>query len=89
MEMQKTLLADLANFFIAPAHPKERLEVLRRDQLDANAEIRAVLDRLAGKHKVPASEVDDAMANIGLAIDDMTQEVENDHLQEVDIADPL
>lgn len=89
METQRTLLTDLANFIIGPADPKDRLDLLRRDQLDANAEIRVVLDRLAEKYKVPGVEVDHAMANVSLTIDDMTHEAENDYLAEIELADPV
>jgi|GEM_PF-2406186 len=89
METQRTLLTDLANFIIGPTDPKDRLDLLRRDQLDANAEIRVVLDRLAEKYKVPGVEVDHAMANVSLTIDDMTHEAENDYLAEIELADPV
>jgi len=89
METQRTLFTDLADFLVGPTDPKEQLDLLRRDQLEANAEIRAVLDRLAEKHNVPHVEVDQAMANVGLTIDDMTHEAENDYLAEIEVTDPV
>jgi hypothetical protein len=49
------------------------------------AEIRAVLDRLASKYDVPGDDVDETMESIGLAIADMTDEPETEHLEEIDI----
>jgi hypothetical protein len=47
---------------------QERLDHLRRDKLEARAEIRAALDRLAAKHGLAAREIDRAIEGY---VDDM------------------
>lgn len=49
------------------------------------AEIRAVLDRLASKYDVPGDDVDATMESISLAIGDMTYEPETEYLEEIDL----
>jgi hypothetical protein len=41
--------------------PKARLDELLQDELDAKADIRTVLDRLAAKHHVVPRDIDAAM----------------------------
>lgn len=89
METPRTLLDDLAEYFVGPTDPRERLDLLGRDRLDAETEIRAVLDRLAGKYNVGSDDVDDAMVGIGLAIGDMTYEREIEYLEEIDVTSPV
>lgn len=85
MEAARTLLADIAQYFVRPADPRDQLDVLDRDRLDAEAEIRTVLDRLASKYEVPSEDVDETMETIGLAIGDMTYEPETEYLEEMDL----
>ncbi|MDO8976895.1 hypothetical protein [Reyranella sp.] len=61
MEAARTLLGDIAQYFVGPADPRDQLDALDRDRRDAEAEIRAVLDRLASKYDVPSDDVDDGM----------------------------
>ena len=89
METPRTLLDDLARYFVGPTDPRERLDLLGRDRLDAETEIRAVLDRLAGRYNVASDDVDDAMVSIGLAIGDMTYEREIEYLEEIDVTLPV
>jgi hypothetical protein len=86
VETQRTLLDDIANYFIGPADPREQMDLLQRDRLEAEAEIRAVLDRLASKYDVASEDVDDAMTSISLAVGDMTYEAEVGYLEDMDLA---
>jgi hypothetical protein len=85
MEAARTLLEDLAQYFVGPADPRGQLDALRRDQCDAEAEIRTVLDRLANKYDVADEDVDTAMESIGLALEDMTYEREAEYLAKLDL----
>lgn len=89
METPRTLLEDLAKYFVGPTNPHERLDLLERDRHDAEAEIRAVLDKLASKYSVVRDDVDDAMVSIGLAIGDMTYEREIEYLEQIDVTPPV
>ena len=89
MEAQRTLLDDIARYFTGPADPRDRLDVLQRDRLEAEAEIRLVLHRLASKYDVASDDVDDAMTSIGLSIGDMTYEAEIGYLEEIDVTPPV
>ena len=42
-------------------NPRERLDQLHRDALDAKAEIRAALERLAARHRISAKDISYAM----------------------------
>lgn len=88
MEVVRTLLEDMAQYFVGPRDLREQLEVLRRDQQYAEAEIRTVLDRLASKYEVPGEDVDAAMESIGLALEDMTYERETEYIEELDLKQP-
>jgi len=85
MEAARTLLEDIAQYFVGPADPRDQLDALDRDRRDAEAEIRAVLDRLASKYDVPSDDVDETMESIGLVIGDMTCEPETEYLESMDI----
>ena len=89
METARTLLEDIAQYFGCPATPRDQLELLRRDRLDAEVEIRTVLDRLASKYDVASQDVDDTMDSIGAAIGDMTYEPESECLEEIDAKPPV
>lgn len=85
MEAARTLLEDIAQYFIGPADPRERLDVLRSDRRDAEAEIRAVLERLASKYDVASDDVDETMESVCLAIGDMTYEPETEYLEKIEL----
>ena len=85
MEAARTLLEDIAQYFVGPSDPREQLDVLQRDRQEAEAEIRVVLDRLASKYDVSGDEVDDTMESIGLAIGDMTYEPETEYLEKINL----
>jgi hypothetical protein len=70
-------------------HPAERLDALVQDKLDAKAEIRAVLDRLAGKYGVPASDVNAAMGWVDEGIGDLFYDVELGFQHEIESEDPI
>ncbi|TAJ97362.1 MAG: hypothetical protein EPO10_19710 [Reyranella sp.] len=89
METARTLLDDFTKYLVGPTDPRERLDILERDRLGAEAEIRAVLDKLAAKYAVTGDDVDDAMVSIGLAIGDMTYEREIEYLEEIDVTPPV
>ncbi len=89
METARTLLDDLTKYFVGPTDPRERLDVLERDRLGAEVEIRAVLDKLAATYAVADDDVDDAMVSIGLAIGDMTYEREIEYIEEIDATPPV
>jgi hypothetical protein len=57
--------------------PREQLEQLARDKLEAKAEIRAALDRLAAKHGA-------SVRDINYAIDGYADDMINDALFEVE-----
>lgn len=88
MEAARTLLGDIAQYFVGPTDPREQLDVLRRDRQQAEVEIRSILDRLASKYDVPRDDVDAAMDSIGLALEDMTYERETEFIEELDLEQP-
>lgn len=88
METARMLLEDLAQYFSAPSGPRDQLDLLRRDRLDAEAEIRSVLDRLASKYDVAREDVEETMSDIGVAIGDMTYAPETKYLEEIDVSPP-
>lgn len=89
METARMLLEDIAQYFGAPSTPRDQLDALRRDRLEAEAEIRHVVDRLATKYDVPIEGVEEAMHSIGAAIGDMTYEPETEYLEEIDLKPPV
>lgn len=52
--------------------PRERLDALAHDKLEARREIRQILDRLAGKHGLAPREIDRAVQGY---LDDMLNDI--------------
>lgn len=65
-----------------------RLDVLRHDRPDAEAEIRVELNRLAARYDVGRDDLDEAMSAIGLVVGGMTHEAEIGYLAEIDSTPP-
>jgi hypothetical protein len=84
MEAARGLLEDIAQYFTGHTTPRQQLQTLRRDRDETEAEIRAVLERLARKYNVSGDDVDETMNTIGLAIGDLTYEPETEYLEELD-----
>ena len=85
MDAARTILEDIAHYFVGHADSRTQLEALDRDRQNAEIEIRAVLDRLAAKYDVASDDVDQALESIGLAIGDMTYEPETEYLEKIDL----
>lgn len=84
METARILLEDIAHFFGAPSPARNQLDLWRGDRVNAETEIRSVLDRLANKYDVPRTDVEETMNSIGVAIGDMTYEPEMEYLEEIE-----
>ncbi len=54
---------------------------------EAKAEIRAVLLRLAGEFDISGHEVDEAMAQVGETLSELTGEIESDLAYDIEHAD--
>jgi hypothetical protein len=70
--------------------PQERLERLRHDALDTKGEIRAALEKLAQKHRIPARDVNRAI--YGYADDmlsDLVYELERELTREIEARDSI
>lgn len=85
MDAARTLLDDIAHYFVGHSDPRAQLKTLDRDRENAEVEIRGVLDRLAAKYDVASEDVEQAMDSIGLAIGDMTYESEVEYLENIDL----
>lgn len=85
MDAARTLLEDIAHYFVGHSDPRAQLKTLDRDRENAEVEIRGVLDRLAAKYDVASEDVEQAMDSIGLAIGDMTYESEVEYLENIDL----
>lgn len=85
MDAARTLLEDIAHYFVGHSDPRAQLKTLDRDRENAEVEIRGVLDRLAAKYDVASEDVEQAMDSIGLAIGDMTYETEVEYLENIDL----
>ena len=85
MDVARTLLEDIAHYFVGHSDPRAQLKTLDRDRENAEVEIRGVLDRLAAKYDVASEDVEQAMDSIGLAIGDMTYESEVEYLENIDL----
>lgn len=82
-----SLLADWARLFTGARTPSAQLGALRRAELAARVDIRAVLDRLAEEFDIPGHEVDEAMAQVDDTLNDLTGEIENDLAYDLEQAD--
>ena len=88
MSLQLPLPAGWARHLLSNRDPAERLSALRQDVLDAKAEIRSSLERLAEKHHIPMREVNRSMgwADDGLA--DLIYETERELEHEIEEREP-
>lgn len=82
-----SLLAGWARLLAGAPDPAARLDALRRAELKASDDIRAVLDRLAGRFGVQGDEVDEAMARVDDTLSELTSEVENDLVCDIEQAE--
>lgn len=82
-----SILAEWARIFTGEPDARDQLDALRRAELKAKADIRAVLDRLAGEFRVQSHDVDEAMASVNETLGDLTSEVERDLAQEIEEED--
>ena len=77
--LQLALPAGWARSFRQWRDPVEELDRLARDKLEAKAEIREVLDRLADKHGISHSETNAAVHGyVDDMLSDLTYEVEGE-----------
>lgn len=77
-------LAEWARIFTGEPDARDQLDALRRAELKAKADIRAVLDRLAEEFDVLSQDVDAAMASVSDTLGDLTGEVERDLAYEIE-----
>lgn len=89
MNVQLPLPAGWARNYISMPDPRDRLEALVQDKLDAKAAIRSVLDALAEKHDVTVPEVTTAMLSVDDTIGDLIYERERALQHEVEGQDPV
>lgn len=89
MTVQLPLPAGWARNYISKPDPRDRLEALVQDKLDAKAAIRSVLDALAEKHDVTVPEVTRAMLSVDDTIGDLTYERERALQHEVEDQEPV
>jgi len=82
-----SILADWARRFTGTPDPQDQLDALRRAELRAKADIRAVLDRLAVEFDMLSHEVDDAMVQVNETLVELTGNVERDLAYEIEQAD--
>jgi hypothetical protein len=88
MGTQLPLPAGWARAYLSFRDPRDRLDALAQDRLDAKARIRAVLDDLAGKYSVPAADVTDAMGWVDDGLEDLLYEVEQGLRHEIEGDEP-
>jgi hypothetical protein len=82
--MQLPLPAGWANNYLSRRDPHDRLAALRDDVLDAKAEIRLALERLAEKHDIALKEVTQAMGSVDDGLTDLVYDVERELEHEVE-----
>lgn len=89
MGIQIPLPAMWARGFESQRHPADRLDALVQDKLDAKADIRAILDRLAEKYGVPATDVIGTMDWVDDGLGDLLYDIELGLQHEIEERDPV
>lgn len=89
MSIQIPLPAMWARGLEGLRYPADRLDSLVQDKLDAKADIRAILDRLADKYGVPASDVTESMGWVDDGLDDLFYDIELGLRREIEDNDPV
>ena len=89
MGTQLALPAGWARNFGSLPDPRDRLDQLMRDQLDAKARIRLILDELAEAHSVPARNIDQAMRGVEDSLSDLLYEIKRGYEHEIEEADAI
>ena len=69
--------------------PRDRLDELVQDRLDAKAEIRAILDRLAEKYRIPPADVTNAMDWVDDGLGDLLYDIELGLKHEIEGEEPV
>lgn len=87
MSIQLSLPANWASNFLARRDPADRLAALRDDVLEAKAEIRSTLERLAEKHGIPMTEITQAMGSVDDGLSDLVYEHERALILEIEDED--
>lgn len=88
MGTQLPLPAGWARRFVSGPDPRDGLDRLAREQLDAMAEIRLVLDRLAEEFGVPARDVERAMLSIDDTLGDLLYDIRRGYEHEIEDVEP-
>jgi hypothetical protein len=88
MGTQLPLPAGWARAYSRFRDPRDRLDALAQDRLDAKARIRAVLDDLAEKYNVPTADVTDAMGWVDDGLGDLLYDIEQGFRHEIEGDDP-
>ncbi|SEP19195.1 hypothetical protein SAMN02990966_04377 [Rhodospirillales bacterium URHD0017] len=89
MDGQLYLPAGWARDLESRIDPSERLAELERDRAEAKAEIRDMVERLAGKHGATASDVTVAMRAIEHALVDLLSDQERGLQHEMEDLTPV
>lgn len=76
MSIQLSLPANWASNFLGRRDPRDRLATLKDDVLEAKAEIRMAMERLAEKHQIPMTEVTRAMGSVDDGLSDLVYDAE-------------
>jgi hypothetical protein len=89
MSIQLSLPAGWARNLSSLRDPRDRLDQLVQDKLDAKADIRAVLDRLAEKYGVPVRDVHHAVGWIDNGLEDLLYDIEAGLHHDIEAGDPV
>ena len=89
MDAQLPIPARWATAVQSLANPADRLTALGRDVDDAKAQIREILDGLAGKHGVPGHDVTFAMRAVGDALGDLLHDIRSGYEHDLDVHSEL
>lgn len=87
MPLQLSLPASWASNFLGRRDPRDRLAALREDALEAKAEIRLTLERLAERHGIPTKEVTQAMGAVDDGLGDLVYDQERALILEIEDED--